>query len=209
MNRITLELNPYVPAADLFRLVCHEPDCAFLDSSLVGELGRWSIIGLKPYETFIKENDGSFTRNGQPQPGRSFEDSLQDYLRTHRDENQTGLPMVSGAIGYFSYDYGREQMGVPSQEADPEPIPQARVVFYDLLLIEDCREKRVWLSACGETEDAQTLLDWFRAQIERGAAEGFPPIPTGHASRPIEVRPNFEKEEYKAAVDRMIRLLRR
>ena len=195
MNRITLELTPYVPAADLFRLVCHEPDCAFLDSSLVGELGRWSIIGLKPYETFIKENDGSFTRNGQPQPGRSFEDSLQDYLRTHRDENHTGLPMVSGAIGYLSYDYGRENMGVPSQEADPEPIPQARVVFYDLLVIEDCREKRVWLSACGVTQPAQALLDRFREQIAQAVRQGFPPVPTGRASRPIEVRPNFEKEE--------------
>ena len=202
-----MELTPYVPAADLFRLVCHEPDCAFLDSSLVGELGRWSIIGLKPYETFIKENDGSFTRNGQPQPGRSFEDSLQDYLRTHRDENQTGLPMVSGAIGYLSYDYGRENMGVPSQEADPEPIPQARVVFYDLLVIEDCREKRVWLSACGVTQPAQALLDRFREQIAQAVRQGFPPVPTGRASRPIEVRPNFEKEEYKAAVDQVIRYI--
>ena len=104
MNRVTVELTPYVPAADLFRLVCHQPDCAFLDSSLVNDLGRWSIIGLKPYETFVKEHDGTFTRNGQPQTGISFEDSLQSYLRTHQDENQTGLPMVSGAIGYFSYD---------------------------------------------------------------------------------------------------------
>ena len=98
MNRVTVELTPYVPAADLFRLVCHQPDCAFLDSSLVNDLGRWSIIGLKPYETFVKEHDGTFTRNGQPQTGISFDDSLQSYLRTHQDENQTGLPMVSGAI---------------------------------------------------------------------------------------------------------------
>jgi para-aminobenzoate synthetase component 1 len=207
MNRVTVELTPYVPAADLFRLVCHQPDCAFLDSSLVNDLGRWSIIGLKPYETFVKEHDGTFTRNGQPQTGISFEDSLQSYLRTHQDENQTGLPMVSGAIGYFSYDYGRENMGVASQEADPEPIPQARVVFYDLLVIEDCRDKRVWLSACGVTEPAKILLDRFQEQIDQAARQGFPPVPTGHASRPIDIRPNFEKEEYKAAVDRMIRYI--
>lgn len=207
MKRITFELAHYVPAAEVFQLVGREPGCAFLDSSLVNELGRWSILGLRPYKTLIKEHDGRFTEDGQLRTDVTFETRLGEFLRTHRDENDTQLPVVSGAIGYFSYDYGREQMGVPSQEADPEPIPQARVVFYDLLLIEDCREKRVWLSACGETEDAQALLDRFRAQIERGAAEGFPPIPTGHASRPIEVRPNFEKEEYKAAVDRMIRYI--
>ena len=155
----------------------------------------------------MKEHDGTFTRNGQPQTGISFEDSLQSYLRTHQDENQTGLPMVSGAIGYFSYDYGRENMGVASQEADPEPIPQARVVFYDLLVIEDCRDKRVWLSACGVTEPAKILLDRFQEQIDQAARQGFPPVPTGHASRPIDIRPNFEKEEYKAAVDRMIRYI--
>lgn len=115
--------------------------------------------------------------------------------------------MVSGAIGYFSYDYGRENMGVASQEADPEPIPQARVVFYDLLVIEDCRDKRVWLSACGVTEPAKILLDRFQEQIDQAARQGFPPVPTGHASRPIDIRPNFEKEEYKAAVDRMIRYI--
>lgn len=85
--------------------------------------------------------------------------------------------MVSGAIGYFSYDYGRENMGVASQEADPEPIPQARVVFYDLLVIEDCRDKRVWLSACGVTEPAQALLDNFRAQIAQGRPPGLPAHP--------------------------------
>ena len=98
-------------------------------------------------------------------------------------------------------------MGVPSGEQDVEPIPQARVVFYDLLLIEDCHEKRVWLSACGQTEDALELLAHFRRNIERGMEKGFPALPDAHATKPITVRPNFEKEEYKAAVDRMIRYI--
>ena len=98
-------------------------------------------------------------------------------------------------------------MGVPSAEQDVEPIPQARVVFYDLLFIEDCREKRVWLSACGQTEDAPALLARFRQDIARGMEEGFPPLPGAHAAKPVTVRPNFEKEEYKAAVDRMIRYI--
>ena len=42
---------------------------------------------------------------------------------------------------------------------------------------------------------------------DQAARQGFPPVPTGHASRPIDIRPNFEKEEYKAAVDRMIRYI--
>ena len=207
MKRVTVELERYVPASEVFHLAAKEPGCAFLDSSLVNELGRWSILGLRPYKTLIKEQDGSFTEDGVSRPDTDFETRLGEFLKQNRDENETALPIVSGAIGYFSYDYGREHMGVPSAEQDVEPIPQARVVFYDLLLIEDCREKRVWLSACGQTEDAEALLTRFRQDIERGMEEGFPPLPDAHATKPITVRPNFEKEEYKAAVDRMIRYI--
>ena len=207
MKRVTVELERYVPASEVFRLAAKEPGCAFLDSSLVNELGRWSILGLRPYKTLIKEQDGSFTEDGVSRQDTDFETQLGEFLRLHHDENETALPIVSGAIGYFSYDYGREHMGVPSAEQDVEPIPQARVVFYDLLLIEDCREKRVWLSACGQTEDAEALLARFRRDIERGMEEGFPTLPDAHATKPVTVRPNFEKEEYKAAVDRMIRYI--
>lgn len=207
MKRVTVELERYVPASEVFRLAAKEPGCAFLDSSLVNELGRWSILGLRPYKTLIKEQDGSFTEDGASRQDTDFETRLGEFLRLNRDENETALPIVSGAIGYFSYDYGREHMGVPSAEQDVEPIPQARVVFYDLLLIEDCREKRVWLSACGQTEDAPALLARFRRDIERGMEDGFPALSDAHATKPITVHPNFEKEEYKAAVDRMIRYI--
>lgn len=207
MKRVTVELERYVPASEVFHLAAKEPGCAFLDSSLVNELGRWSILGLRPYKTLVKEQDGSFTEDGVSRPDTDFETRLGEFLRLNSDENETELPIVSGAIGYFSYDYGREHMGVPSAEQDVEPIPQARVVFYDLLLIEDCHEKRVWLSACGQTEDAEALLARFRWGIERGMEEGFPALPDAHATKPITVRPNFEKEEYKAAVDRMIRYI--
>ncbi len=207
MKRVIVELERYVPASAVFRLAAKEPGCAFLDSSLVNELGRWSILGLRPYKTLIKEQDGSFTEDDVARPDTDFETRLGEFLRLNRDENETELPIVSGAIGYFSYDYGREHMGVPSTEQDVEPIPQARVVFYDLLLIEDCHEKRVWLSACGQTEDAEALLARFRRNIERGMEKGFPALPDAHATKPITVRPNFEKEEYKTAVDRMIRYI--
>lgn len=207
MKRVTVELERYVPASAVFRLVAKEPGCAFLDSSLVNELGRWSILGLRPYKTLVKEQDGTLTEDDVSRRDTDFETRLGEFLKQNRDENETELPIVSGAIGYFSYDYGREHMGVPSTEQDVEPIPQARVVFYDLLLIEDCREKRVWLSACGQTEDAEALLARFRRNIERGTEKGFPALPDAHATKPITVRPNFEKEEYKTAVDRMIRYI--
>ena len=74
MNRVTVELTPYVPAADLFRLVCHQPDCAFLDSSLVNDLGRWSIIGLKPHVDTVTAHWGKVGLSNYHFPwNRAFE----------------------------------------------------------------------------------------------------------------------------------------
>ena len=106
MKRVTVELERYIPASEVFRLAAKEPGCAFLDSSRVNELGRWSILGLRPYKTLIKEQDGSFTEDGVFHQDTDFETRLGEFLRLHRDENETALPIVSGAIGYFSYDYG-------------------------------------------------------------------------------------------------------
>ena len=43
------KLNSYIPAAEAFRVFSGEKDCVFLDSSLVNDLGRYSIIGAEPY----------------------------------------------------------------------------------------------------------------------------------------------------------------
>lgn len=39
------ELTPYISAVDIFRIYEREPGAAFLDSSLVNELGHYSVIG--------------------------------------------------------------------------------------------------------------------------------------------------------------------
>ena len=114
------ELTPYIPAVDIFRIYEREPGAAFLDSSLVNELGHYSVIGRCPYLKLVKDGE-NFTINGRPETETTFEDYMREYLNTHEDKNNSGLPIVSGAVGYFSYDYGRKQMGVPPLD-----------VFYDL-----------------------------------------------------------------------------
>ena len=64
-QRIIKELKPYIPAADIFRIYEKEAGCAFLDSSLVNDLGRYSIIGRAPYLKLVKDGD-TFTVNGKP-----------------------------------------------------------------------------------------------------------------------------------------------
>ena len=221
-QRIIKELKPYIPAADIFRIYEKEEGCAFLDSSLVNELGRYSVIGRHPYLKLVKDGD-TFTVNGKPETEKTFEDYMREYLNTHEDKNESPLPIVSGAIGYFSYDYGRKQMGVPTGEKDLVTIPEAVLTFYDCFIVEDCREKRTYLVSNGINGDAaleiQAMEEAIRKFTESGKQreteigekkESVNGMATENSHREkfkIRISPNFEKEEYKQAVDRMIRYI--
>lgn len=193
------KLTTYIPVAEAFRALASEQDCVFLDSSLVNDLGRFSIIGVCPYLKLVKDEEKFFI-NEKEETGITFEDYLRNYLRDHVDQNESELPLVSGAVGYFSYDYGRKLQGVPSGEKDLVEIPDAVLTFYDVYLIEDCHQKETYLVANGITADASEKIREMEQKI-RQRTEGKEEQRVPHN---IIVTPNFEKEEYKKAVDDMI-----
>lgn len=118
MLRKIQKLEPYIPIQDIHGVFQNEKDTVFLDSSLKNKLGRYSIIGLYPYLKLVKGE--VFTVNGKPSHV-TFEQFMRNYLRENREENTTGLPIISGAIGYFSYDYGRKKKGL-KQKIPWKPI---------------------------------------------------------------------------------------
>lgn len=210
------ELTPYIPAVEIFRIYEREPGAAFLDSSLVNELGHYSVIGRCPYLKLVKDGK-TFTINGKPETETTFEDYMREYLNTHEDKNDSRLPLVSGAVGYFSYDYGRKQMGVPSGEKDLVTIPEAVLTFYDCFVVEDCQEKRTYLVSNGISGNAaaqigameKAILESIknRKQEESETGENINARNSHREKFKIQIHPNFEKEEYKQAVDRMIQYI--
>ena len=215
-QRIIKELTPYIPAVEIFRIYEREPGAAFLDSSLVNELGHYSVIGRCPYLKLVKDGE-NFTINGRPETETTFEDYMREYLNTHEDKNDSRLPLVSGAVGYFSYDYGRKQMGVPSGEKDLVTIPEAVLTFYDCFVVEDCQEKRTYLVSNGISGNAaaqigameKAILESIknRKQEESETGENINARNSHREKFKIQIHPNFEKEEYKQAVDRMIQYI--
>ena len=205
-HRIIHELDDYIPAARLFDCFRDEPNCVFLDSSLVNDLGRFSIIGRLPYLKLIKEAD-RFTANGITVTDCSFEDYLRAFLDINREPNETELPMVSGAIGYFTYDYGRKLQGVPSSQPEAVSIPDAILTFYDFLIIEDCLSQKVYLIANGVTCDAEAQISDAVQSIDAFRSVSIAEPAPGRIPFPIQVRPNFEREAYKQTIDRMIRYI--
>ena len=60
MRRVVKKLDRYVCAADVFGIYEDEIGIAFLDSSLVNNLGHYSIIGRCPYLRLVKNGNGCF-----------------------------------------------------------------------------------------------------------------------------------------------------
>ena len=58
------------------------------------------------------------------------------------------MPLISGAVGYFSYDYGRKFEKIESRHGKKLNMPEALFVFYDFFIIEDKLEKALYLTAC-------------------------------------------------------------
>ncbi len=192
------QLDVYRPAEDIFERYKNDPMAVFLDSSLVNDMGRWSVIGLRPYLT-LKEQDGVCYQDGQPQT-LPFEKLLQHYLDVYREENPSGLPLIAGAIGYFSYDFGRKYEQIKTCHPKKLDVPEAIFAFYDVLILDDKKTKTLYVTLRGETGVPNQLLEQITSDI-RSCANYT--VPKKHAQL-ADFKPNFEKEDYKHAVDQVI-----
>ena len=199
-------LEAYPPIYRIFDRFAEEEMAVFLDSSMQNELGQYSIIGLFPWMTLV--NGDKFTVNGK-ECGQRFETYVKEYLENHREENPTHLPIVSGAVGYFSYDYGRKKEGVASRHGEDIRIPDCILCFYDVFLVEDHREHRLYVIANGKLGDsrkkAEELAEQIREVAERVDTGDEDPLANGMSGEGFSVRANFEKKEYLQAVDAVIR----
>lgn len=106
MKTTIKKLPFYKKAADLFEIYKEQDMAVFLDSSLENKLGNYSVIGINPY-LVLKEENGILYKNQVPCNGR-LEEEMKRYLQENYEENFMALPLLAGAIGYFSYDYGRK-----------------------------------------------------------------------------------------------------
>lgn len=192
------KLDFYKESEYIFERYRNEPMAIFLDSSMENQLGRYSVIGLKPY-LILKEDNGIFYENGV-QMEETFEQGIQKYFDKYKEPNPTDLPLISGALGYFSYDYGRKFEQIASRHEKKLHIPEALLVFYDFLIIDDKKEKALYITARGETENPKEGIRRLEKEIRECQAYD---IPEKH-SQLSEFIPNFTKEDYKNAIDKMI-----
>lgn len=191
---------PYT-ASQLFALFADEKDVAFLDSSLVNDLGCYSLVGLVPYHT-VSVAQGQLQVDGKSHEGTA-ETYLKAYLKKHYQANRTSLPLTAGAIGYVSYDYGLALHGMKSRHTPAFPLPDMKWVFYDFFIIEHRQSHTVWFAANGQTMPAEALLAQMEEKIRTRLQERPSSRTSENPQYALAVQADSTPESYRKALQKL------
>ena len=130
MGFIKVELDSNLNAFEIYDLFKGEENTILLDSSKEDEnLSKYSFIGVNPFLIFecYKEKayiNGSYTIGD---PFKILENLINEYKVDVQNED---IPLISGAIGYISYDAGRIIEEIPNTSKEDFNIPDLRFIFY-------------------------------------------------------------------------------
>jgi anthranilate synthase component I len=192
-----------------------------LESAEQGQVGRYSFLGVQP-RAILRWSDGRLHewpgdgRDGPPE-SRDAPDpyaAVADYLARYRLAPVEDLPpFAGGAVGFFGYDLVRtvEPLGDPNP--DPLGLPDMALMVTDVLLAFDHLRHELTILACAFSDDeggidaayaraAEAIAD-VRQRL-RGPVPA-PPSPT--IRQPPAFTSNMEREQFEAAVERIIRYI--
>ncbi len=191
--------RPLAPLAQAF--AAREPGTVFLDSgSDPGDLdARWNVLGWRPTRTL---------RWPAGKPGAL--DALRRFLgepRLPRDPSSPA-PYRGGVIGWIGYDIGRHIERLPARHAPSAQVPDFALAEYESLLVEDRRDRRLFLSgACDPREGPSRLLVRQSEALEAFAAipDDVTPSRDPPADPPVA---DIARDEYLRRVERVLEYIR-
>ena len=195
---------------------------AFLLESVEGgeKLARYSFLGCDPFLVISVgptppdvSDDRTEHRHFPPAERENFFDDLRQTMRGLRSVEVPGLPPFSGgAVGYFGYGMVRLIEEIPDSGHDDLGSNDATLMFFRTILAFDHVRNQIhivsnlFLKENGGTDESVETL-YAKAVKEIEATEALLsqaveiPAPT-RSDTTVEVRSNFDKEDYLEAVRR-------
>ena len=196
MGLIKIEFNSELNAFEVYNLFKNQTDTILLDSSKEDKnLSKYSFIGVNPFLKFEVKNENTYI-NGNIVEGDPFK-ILENLVNEYRYDIEDNIPLLSGAMGYISYDTGRLLEELPNTAKEDFSIPDMRFVFYKNIIIFDLiNDKKYITDLDGNIENIHILLkvidsgEKIHDEIVREKSEN-------------NFYSNFIKEDYKKAVTRL------
>lgn len=160
------ELNTYYDPFHTYKLLKDNIDSIFLDSSKEDKLlSKYSFIGLNPYKKFISKGRKVLIDNEIYNDVDPFEE-LEKLIDSYKLNINSDIPFVSGTIGYFSYDIGRILEKLPDMSSEDFNIPDSIFIFFDNLIIFDLHNRKTYITAIGQIEEATSSISKIEKCLE-------------------------------------------
>lgn len=170
-------------------------DRILLDSSKKDSpYSSYSYIGVEPFLLLRSEKGSCSIRDLRKDPSswedlsdQNFYAYLKDTLKQFPIVNETDLPFIGGALGYFSYD-----------------VPDAYLVFYDTILAYDHKKDQYRFCSMEIFPGARERIHSYVEKIHTYAQERWTyPPQKGISQKPVHMTSPFTKEEYMKQIDAM------
>jgi anthranilate synthase component 1 len=191
-----LSADTLTPVA-AFTALAGSGDAFLFESVERGEnLGRYSFVGFEPRRSL------RFDR-GTPDPVALLNEELRP-LRVYGAERLP--PFFGGAVGYFGYGVAGWTERIPDSHADDAEIPDARLLFFDNVVVFDHVRQRLSVIVNLFTIDADASFETAERRIDAAIARlreaRVDLIALPDAPPPVEFRSNFTRDEFEAMVRR-------
>jgi anthranilate synthase component I len=215
------------PVSAFLKLRAAEPagaPCFLLESAEQGQVGRYSFVGLRP-RAVLRWSEGKLSEwtgeaalsGGEP---TKVEDAPDPYgAVAERFARYTPAPVADlppftgGAVGFFGYDLVRtvEPLGEPNP--DELGLPDMALMVTDAMLVFDHLRHELTILACAIADEDGVDEAYAKAAATIGEMRkrlrGAVPQPeAASVTDPPEFTSNFEREEFEAAVSRIVEYVR-
>lgn len=190
-----LSADALTPLAAFVALSADSPEAFLFESVERGEnVGRYSFVGFDPRRSLRFDAASA-------DPAATLRQELRP-LRVYGEEKLP--PFFGGAVGYFGYGVSRWSERLPDAHADELGIPDARLLFFDNVVVFDHVRQRLFVVANLFTSDPKASVERARARIEvaidrlRAARVSVLVLPG--AVPDVEFTSNFERERFEEMV---------
>src|SRR5438067_10146931 len=157
-------------------------------------VGRYSFVGFDPRRSL------RFDRSTRDPIGL-----LNAELRPLRVYNEDKLPpFFGGAVGFFGYGVAGWSERIPDSHPDDTGVPDARLLFFDNVVVFDHVRQRLYVVANLFTSDPHASFAEANGRLDRAIEKlrgatvdllSFPP-----EIAPTEFQPNFERAEFERMI---------
>ncbi|HEV7764818.1 MAG TPA: anthranilate synthase component I [Thermoanaerobaculia bacterium] len=189
-----LSADTLTPLVAFAALSGNDSEAFLFESVERGEnLGRYSFIGFEPRRNLVF--DGTVS-----DPVRI----LNDELVPLRVKGEDALPpFFGGAVGYFGYNVAGWSERIPDTRNDDLGIPDAKLLFFDNVVVFDHVRQRLFVvvnvfTKDGSIAEANVRLDRAIDRLRRASVEPIE-FPSDVATVP------FESTHTREAFERMVR----